>query len=201
MNPSPFDVGPGLPTLKTERLRLRWLTAADVPALLSIFGDPEAMRYWIHPPLTDLAAAEALLARIHHSFHRRTLFQWGLELVEIGQVIGTCTLGNLDAQHRRASLGYALGRSFWGRGYMSEALSVLLRFAFGDLGLHRLFADVDPRNAASLRSVERLGFRREGYFREHYLVNGEVQDAVLLGLLQSEFRHTPLAGVAACSTS
>jgi RimJ/RimL family protein N-acetyltransferase len=63
-----------------------------------------------------------------------------------------------------------------------------LEFAFGRLGLHRVFADTDPRNAPSIRVLERLGFRREGLLREHYLVQDEPQDAVVYGLLRSEWK-------------
>jgi RimJ/RimL family protein N-acetyltransferase len=185
---SDFDVGPELPILPTKRLRLRWLTTGDVAALFAIFGDTEVTRYWSHPALSGLAAAEGLLARIHVCFQERTLFQWGLELSATGMVIGTCTLAELDATHRRAALGYALKRSCWGHGYMAEALPVLLRFAFERLRLRRITADVDPRNGQSIRSLERLGFEREGYLREHYIVNGETQDGVLFGLLRSEAR-------------
>lgn len=71
---------------------------------------------------------------------------------------------------------------------MREALTALLDFAFGALDLHRLEADVDPRNAASVRTLERLGFRREGYLRERWLVGGEIQDALFYGLLRREWR-------------
>jgi RimJ/RimL family protein N-acetyltransferase len=167
------------------------LDTADVPTLFGIFGDAAVTRYWSHPALPDLQAAEALLARIHDGFRQRTLFQWGLELVRTGAVIGTCTLAALDATHRRAELGYALARAFWRQGYMSETLPVVLRFAFEELQLHRLVADVDPRNSASIRLLEQLGFRREGYLREHYHLQGEVQDAAIYGLLRSEFIGRP----------
>jgi RimJ/RimL family protein N-acetyltransferase len=182
---SDFDVGPTLPTLATRRLQLRWLTAEDVPALFAIFGDPAVTRYWSHPALPSATEAEQLLSRIHDCFQRRSLFQWGVELATTG-VIGTCTLANLDGTHRRAELGYALQHSCWGQGYMAEALPVLLRFAFEQLGLRRITADVDPRNHRSIRALERLGFQREGYLRQHYFVNGEIQDGLLFGLLRSE---------------
>jgi RimJ/RimL family protein N-acetyltransferase len=194
MPSSVFDVGRELPTLPAGRSRLRWLTERDVPALFAIFGNPEVTRYWSHPAYTEESEAADLLARIRDCFQRRALFQWGLELAETGAVIGTCTLAELDATHRRAAVGYALGRPFWGRGYMAEALPVLLRFAFDRLRLHRITADVDPRNSPSLRALERLGFRREGYLREHYLVNGETQDGVLFGLLRSEARWMETEG-------
>jgi [ribosomal protein S5]-alanine N-acetyltransferase len=186
MSGEAFDVGLTLPTLSAERVRLRWLTAADISALFTIFGDAEVTRYWGFATLPDLAAAEALLADIHRHFHERTLFQWGVETIGAGEVVGTCTLAGLDAANRRADLGYALGRAFWGRGYMAEILPPLLRFAFADLALHRVTADADPRNERSIRILERLGFQREGYLREQYLVQGEAQDAVVYGLLRSE---------------
>jgi RimJ/RimL family protein N-acetyltransferase len=74
---------------------------------------------------------------------------------------------------------------------MGEALTLLFAFAFGELRLRRLEADVDPRNAASIRSLERLGFRREGYLRERWCVNGEIQDALFYGLLRREWEERP----------
>ena len=183
-----LDGAAHLPTLATERLELRWLTPADVPALFAIFGDPEVCRYWSRPPLADAAAAAALQREIEAHFADRTLFQWGIAERATGDVVGTCTLAALSAAHRRAEVGFALGRRAWGRGYLAEALPALLVFAFGTLGLHRIEADVDPRNARSLRALEREGFRREGYLRERYHLSGEIQDAVLLGLLRHEWR-------------
>lgn len=180
-----FDLGDRLPTLDAGPVRLRGLTAADVPALFAIFGDPEVTRYWGFDALPDLAAAATLLAEIHQEFRDRALFQWGVEAD--GQLVGTCTLARLDPAHRRAELGFALGRASWGRGYMAAALPAVLAFAFGRLGLHRVYADADPRNLRSIRALERLGFVREGVLREHYLVRGEAQDGVVFGLLRSEW--------------
>jgi RimJ/RimL family protein N-acetyltransferase len=180
--------GDRLPTLTTERLVLRHVTAEDVPALYRLFRDPEVMRYWSSPPLKDQRAAAALQVDIEEHFRHRTLFQWGLCRRDTPELVGTCTLVRVAPEHRRAEIGYALGRSYWGCGYMGEAVRALVRFAFGNLGLHRLEADIDPRNIPSLRLVERLGFRREGHLRERYFVGGEIQDAVIYGLLRTEAR-------------
>jgi len=176
-----------LPTIPTERLRLRWLTPGDVPALSAIFGDPEVCRFWSRPALQDLAAAEALHHEIVSCFAARSLFQWGLAERGTDAVVGTCTLAALSSEHRRADVGFALARAAWGRGYIAEALPALLGFAFQTLDLHRLEADVDPRNQRSIRALERVGFEREGCLRERYYVNGEVQDAVLYGLLRHDW--------------
>lgn len=191
MSDAHLDLGDHLPTLQSSRLRLRWLTEDDVPALLAIFGDPQVMRYWSHEPFADLNDARDYLRRIRNCFASRELFQWGVELLSTGEIIGTCTLAELSRSHRRAELGFALARAHWGRGYMIEALPALLRFTFEHMRLHRVSADADPRNAASIRLLQKLGFQREGHLREHYLLNGEKQDAVLFGLLRSEFEPRP----------
>ena len=138
--------------------------------------------------MTDVGAASALLDDIHSCFASGTLYEWGAARREDDRVIGTCTLSSISLPHKRAELGFAVARAHWGRGFASEATEALVRFAFDVLGLHRLEADVDPRNGASIRCLERLGFRREGYARERYHLGGEVQDAVLYGLLRNEVK-------------
>ena len=177
-----------LPTVDADRVRLRWLTEADVPALFDIFSDPEVTRYWSFPALADREAAAALLAEIHDYFRQGTLYQWGVALQDSDLVVGTCTLASIDLQNRRAEIGFALHRGYWKQGLISEALVALLHHAFEDLKLHRIEADVDPRNAASLRLLERFGFEREGYLRERWIVDGEVTDTVFYGLLESDWR-------------
>jgi ribosomal-protein-alanine N-acetyltransferase len=176
-------VAPGLPVLETPRLRLRLPVDADVPALFAIFSDPETMRFWTTPPMGGLSEAEAYLRDIHEHAQARTLFQWGIARREDDLVIGTCTLLRIERQHRRCELGYILRRDHWGRGFAHEALTAVVDHAFGTLGLHRLEADIDPRNTASVRSVERLGFTLEGHLRERYFVGNEIQDSLIYGLL------------------
>lgn len=180
--------GPHLPTLDAPRVRLRWLTAADVGALYDVFSNADVMRYWSRTPFTHVDEARELLEAIEQAFAARSLFQWGIALRADDRIVGTVTLSHVDADNLRAELGYALGRACWGQGLMGEALAALLNFAFGELGLRRLEADVDPRNTASVRTLERLGFQREGYLRERWFVGGEVQDAIFYGLLRREWQ-------------
>jgi [ribosomal protein S5]-alanine N-acetyltransferase len=178
-----------LPTISANRVRLRWLTDEDVGSLFSIFSDPEVMRYWSSLPLADMEGAGKLLVDIREYFRRRKLFQWGIARKTDDRIIGTCTLFHIDKGNRRAELGYALGREHWGRGYMQEALTALLSFCFVELNMHRMEADVDPNNVSSVRTLERLGFQREGYLRERWLVGGGVQDTLFYGLLRREWQE------------
>jgi RimJ/RimL family protein N-acetyltransferase len=174
-------------TLLTARLALRPLQEADAAALFDVFSDPRVMRYWSSPPWTDVARARELIATDREALHGGEYVRLGLQTRETGELVGTCTLFNFNAQCRRAEMGYALRGAWWGRGYMHEALLALLGFGFGELGLHRVEADVDPRNLASVKSLERLGFRKEGHLRERWIVNGEVSDSGLYGLLEHEW--------------
>jgi [ribosomal protein S5]-alanine N-acetyltransferase len=178
-----------LPTLDADRVSLRWISAADTDAFYAIYSNPEVMRYWSTPPLADRQAAVNLINKIHEDWKRRVILKWGIALREDNRLIGSITLFNLDFNHRRAEIGYALGRPYWGQGYMHEALMALLKYAFEELNLHRIEADVDPRNTASIKTVERLGFQREGYLRERWQVNGEIQDAFFYGLLRPEWKN------------
>jgi len=158
-----------------------------VDALYTIFSNAEVMRYWSTPPLTDIDAASKLIDEIREDIERHEILKWGIALRPKGNLIGSVTLFHLDFTHRRAEIGYALGRAYWGNGYMQETLKAVLSFAFKDLNLHRIEADVDPRNHASVRTLERLGFQREGYLRERWQVNGEIQDAFFFGLLRPDW--------------
>ena len=187
-NPAPMD-WTNLPTITTHRLTLRLISNDDVDGIFEIFSNPEVMRYWSTPPLADRAGAVEFINEIHDSFARQIMLKWGMARLTDNVLIGTLTLYNLDFTNRRAELGYALGRGHWGQGYMHEALQALLAYAFETLDLRRLEADVDPRNEASIKSLERLGFQREGFLRERWEVGGEIQDALFYGLLRPEWKR------------
>jgi RimJ/RimL family protein N-acetyltransferase len=180
--------GDRLPVLEAQRIRLRWLEPGDVDALFAIFSDRDVARYWSAPAMTERAEAEALFAEIGACFAKKELFQWGIARRDDDAIIGTCTLAWVSATHRRAELGFALARPHWGAGIMREALVRLIDFSFDELDLHRLEADVDPRNARSMGLLERLGFRREGHLRERWHVGGEICDGIFYGLLAREWR-------------
>jgi ribosomal-protein-alanine N-acetyltransferase len=178
-----------LPQITTSRLALRPVSETDTDALFAIFSNPEVMRYWSTPPLPDRAAATGLFEEIQNGFRQHKALKWGIAQRRDDALIGTATLFNLEFNHRRAEIGYALGRAYWRQGYMNEALKALIVYAFSGLNLHRLEADVDPRNAGSIRTLERLGFQREGFLRERWQVAGEIQDAFFYGLLRPDWER------------
>ncbi|NNE68567.1 MAG: GNAT family N-acetyltransferase [Pyrinomonadaceae bacterium] len=182
-----FEWGEKLPRLESERLLLTQMSEDDSSQVLAIFSDPEVMRYWGMAPLKDADDAIRFIRETNKSFTERELFGWGVRLKETGKLIGTCTLLNFDAQNKRAEIGSAVIRKHWGKGVATEAAATLISFAFDTLKLHRLEADVDPKNTASLRVLEKFGFKKEGLLRERWHQMGEIQDSVFLGLLRREW--------------
>ncbi len=176
-----------LHTIDTARLTLRRITPEDADDFYQIYSNPEVMRYWSTPPLPNRDAALEQIASIQKGFDRRELLKWGIARLTDNRLIGSVTLFHPDFTHHRVELGYALGRDYWRQGYMQETLQAVLDYAFNTLNMHRIEADVDPRNDASVRTLERLGFKREGYLRERWHVGGEIQDAYFYGLLRPDW--------------
>lgn len=173
--------------LRTERLVLRPPRMEDAETLFAIHADPETMRYWATPPWTDPQLAIDRVARDCENIAQGVAMRLHLEPVGGGPILGAVTLFAFVQPSARAETGYILARHAWGRGYAQEAMRALITYAFATLGLRRLEADIDPRNAGSRKLLERLGFTQEGFLRERWRVGEEVCDTALYGLLAREW--------------
>ena len=175
-------------SLRTKRLLLRPLDEADAPQLFLLHSDAQVSRYLSRPPWESIDKAIELIALDKEAHRARKYIRLGIQRTEDALLIGECSLHSLNEASRRAEVGYAMRPLAWGNGYMAEALAQLLQFAFETLQLNRIEADIDPRNQASARNLERFGFKKEGYLRERWIVRGEVSDSALYGLLQADWR-------------
>jgi [ribosomal protein S5]-alanine N-acetyltransferase len=178
--------------LNTPRVQLRVLQDSDAPALFALYTDPVVLRYWSHGPWADEAQALAMMARDRQGMAQGESLRLGLVPTGTSEVVGTVSLFNHMAAHRRAEIGYALRPDHHGRGLMHDALLAVVGWAFSELKVNRLEADIDPRNLASARSLERLGFQREGFLPERWIVGDEVSDTALYGLLLSRWAARPV---------
>ena len=176
---------PAEPTLTGARVQLRPLRASDADDLFAVHSDPRVMRYWSHVPWTDREQAAARIAQLARDRANAEFYTWALTLAD-DRLIGTVSLFAINRTQRRAEVGYALAARAWGHGYASEGLSLAIAHAFGVIGLERLEADIDPRNEASCRLIERVGFQREGLLRQRWRVAEEVTDSAIYGLLRAE---------------
>lgn len=176
-----------LPVLDGTRVRVRGIVTDDFDAFYALHSDPCVMRYWSFPAWTAREQAREYFAAACNGRDAARMLCWGIAERETDRLIGAVTLYDIDRAQGRAAVGYALAPAWWGRGLAREALACVLAHAFDDLALRRVEADIDPRNAASCRLVERLGFMREGLLRERWHVAGELCDTALYGVLAREF--------------
>ncbi|KAF2779862.1 acetyltransferase [Streptomyces sp. OM5714] len=176
------------PELRTDRLRLRPFTDADGDRLFALHGNTRVMRYWDSPPWTERARAERFLANCRTLEDEGTGARTAIDRASDGAFVGWCGLSEWNPVHRSASFGYCLGEAMWGHGYATEAAHALLGWAFDALDLNRVQAEVDTRNPASARVLEKAGFVREGTLREDCVVDGEVSDSWVYGLLRREWQ-------------
>ena len=174
--------------LDAPRLVLRRFTMADADAFAAYRADPLVARYqgWERSSLADAAAFIRRQRRQVPGLPGRWT-QVALALRESDALIGDCGVF-IDADTPQATVGITLARASQGRGYATEALTTIFDHLFLDSGLHRIAAEVDPRNRPSWRLLERLGMRREGHRRQSTWFKGAWADEYLYALLQDEWR-------------
>lgn len=175
------------PSLRTARLRLRAFGEADADELFALHSNARVLRYWDSPPWSERARAERFITACRQMERQGTGARLAVERAVDGAFIGWCTVAEWNPEFRSASLGYCYGEAAWGHGYATEAARALLGWAFDTLDLNRVQAETDTRNVASARVLEKLGFVREGTLREDCVVNGDVSDSWVFGLLRREW--------------
>lgn len=156
--------------LVTPRLKLRRARPDDLADLHAVLSHPAAMRYWSTPPHASLDQTRAWLADMIASDGEDFVVE------RDGRVIGKAGCYALP------SIGYILHPESWGQGLAAEALGAAIAHVFRTRDVDRLVADVDPRNAASLRLLAKLGFRETHRAARTWLVGDEWCDSVYLAL-------------------
>jgi RimJ/RimL family protein N-acetyltransferase len=172
------------PVLETERLVMRDLTADDMPAILSHWEDARFKSLFPPGRITPEHCREIFVPEIERlGKFPRSGHHWGVHLD--GQPIGTMRL-SLE-RSATGSIGYGFGAEHWGKGYATEVVREVSRYAFEECGLHRLQAFVYSPNEASKRVLLKCGFVREGALREKIAWGDGRVDDEIFGLLQREW--------------
>ena len=178
--------------IHTERLTIRLMTPDDVDAVYAYQSREDVCRYLLHGPRTR----EELEVKVPEWGAATRLqkdddyFQLAIDLD--GRVIGHSYFTIVSVENAQAEIGWTLHPDFEGRGFASEASAAVLDLAFGALGLHRVRAELDPRNVASIALYRRLGMREEAYFVQDLWFKGAWGDTGVYGILASEWKARPL---------
>ena len=188
-------VSVSIPNLHTTRLLLRAIADSDRDGLLRLHTNPRVMRYWDSPVWTDSSRAVSFLSATREMSDTGTGVRLAVERLTDSTFLGWCQISRINRSFRSAALGYCFDEAVWGHGYATESVSALVAWALNELDLNRIQAEVDTRNGPSARVLEKVGFVREGTLREDCIVNGEVSDSWVYGLLRREWDASATLGL------
>ena len=178
----------GTQTLITEDLVLRRFELSDAPAMFNNWaGRPDNVTYLIWPAHADLDVTQTILERWVAAYQDGGTFIWAITLKsQPDQVIGDISALDYVPGTNSMTIGYVLGRDYWGKGYMTQALIAVSRFLLQEADLNRLSATHDPANPGSGRVMQKAGFHFEGILRQAGCNNQGIVDSVYYSLLKSD---------------
>ena len=183
----------GTRRIETHRLILRPFAAGDAEDMFSNWAsDPEVTRFLTWPPHPSTDVTRRLLNQWISHYEDGGYFQWAIELRETGAVIGSIAVVKLEEAIGSAEIGYCLGRAFWGRGIMPEALRAVMDYLFGTVGLNRVWAGHDVNNPKSGRVMEKAGMKKEGVLRASGINNQGIRDVAVWAALREDRIPTPV---------
>jgi ribosomal-protein-alanine N-acetyltransferase len=185
--PTISDVFGDLPTIETERLRLRKIRLEDVDDVYEYTRDPEVARHTSWPPHGSREVSAGFVASLVEDYAKGELAPWGVELKAEGKLLGTCGFIAWHARHRKAEIGYAMHRGYWGRGLMTEAVRAVVDFGFERMALHRVEALCDTDNVGSYRVMEKAGMAFEGVLRGYIFSKGAHRDLRIHAVLRPDW--------------
>lgn len=177
INFSPF------PTLLSDRLRLRRITADDVYEVFALRSDPETMKYIPRPLAKTKLDAMDHITMVNKGVADNNSINWAITLKEDNKLIGMICLIRMQPENYRTEIGYILHPAFHGMGIMHEAVGTLINYAFNILGFHSLEAVIDPENKASEQVLLKHNFVKEAHYIENTWYDGKFLDAVVYSLV------------------
>ena len=175
-------------TLQTNRLILRDFVLSDFDAVQEYAADPLVTRFTAFGPNTAEETRDFLARSIAaSSLIPRQNYTFAVIEQDSGRLIGGCGLEQCDGTGQHYVFGYCFNRRWWRRGFGKEAAGSLVQFGFERLHAHRLWAHVFAGNAASVRILEGLAFRREGLALQSLYLRNSWHDILTFAQLRSEW--------------
>jgi ribosomal-protein-alanine N-acetyltransferase len=118
-----------------------------------------------------------------------TRFRLGMVLKETREMIGTLGFHRFNRRDSCVEAGCDLMKSYWGLGFMTEALTSLIKYGFEEMGLNRIEATTNSKNTRSIELIERMGFKKEGVLRRKYFYKNQYHDDIIYSLLREEWKE------------
>jgi ribosomal-protein-alanine N-acetyltransferase len=180
MNDKIFE---SFPVLRTEHLILRRMEEKDIQGIYDFYSDPESLKFVPRNLFTEMDQAIDKLKIFNQIFENKNGIWWAFTHKEEEKLIGFGGFFEIDKEAKKAELGYGFLPGNWGKGFGTEAVKKLTEFGLKELLLHKIYAFVDPKNIASIKLLEKFGYKREGLFKDHDFAQNKYFDTAVYTLI------------------
>ena len=178
----------GTKRIETERLILRPFTAQDGPFMFKNWcSDPDVNRFLTWPVHASVEVSNRLAALWEEKANKPDVYQWAIVYKEIGEPIGSLAVVRCWEETSRCELGYCIGKAWWGKGIMTEAVKAVVSYLIQDVGFNRVGACHDVNNPASGKVMRKSGMTFEGVLRQAGRNNQGLCDEAVYAILAEDF--------------
>lgn len=183
-----------IPEISGKKISLRKLRFSDAKDIYQNLKDKKVVRWTLSIPYPySKDKATSFIRKTHYSLKKKKSYVFGIVLRDENTVIGIIELAKINYKDRNAEIGYWLGKRYWSKGIMTDAVKLILKFGFRKLKLHRINAALFEENIASKRVLEKSGFKLEGRIRETRFRYGKWHNELRYGILYSEYKNKRFA--------
>lgn len=177
----------GTKPIETNRLILRPFVPEDAQAMYKNWAsDPEVTKYLTWPTHDSLEVSQWVVNDWVSHYGEDDYYQWAIVPKDLGQPIGSIAVVSQNDRVRKAEIGYCIGKNWWHRGYMSEALSAVIAFLFDQVDMNRVEARHDPNNPHSGAVMRKCGMTFEGTYRQSDWNNQGICDTSVYAILKED---------------
>ena len=178
----------GTITLETERLKLRRFASEDAPCMFENWAsDHDVTKYLTWPAHSNVEISKEYIRGLIDSYARPDVYDWGIELKEIGQVVGSIGAVRCNTEVGYVHIGYCIGKPWWNKGITSEAFAAIIKFFMDEVQVGRIESRHDPRNPGSGEVMKKCGLKYEGTLRKSDMNNQGICDAAWYALITDDY--------------
>ena len=175
------------PNLESDRLLYRVINENDANEIIALRGNVENMKYIPRPLVTTTEEALAHIKMIQDKIETNEGINWVVTEKGNDKLIALIGHYRIKPEHFRCEIGYMFLPGYHGKGYATEAIKTILKYAFNDMKMHSVEAIIDPKNTGSERVLQKNGFVKEAHLVENEYYNGKFIDSVIYSLLKRNF--------------
>lgn len=176
-----------MPRLESERMSFRAIKRSDLYDIYEYSSNPKTSQYLLWNPHKSISETKEFIEIVLSKYKSGDYNDWAIVYKKTGKMIGTCGFTRIDEENSLVEIGYVLNPDFWGMGLATEAVEIILKFAFDIIKANRVEAKFIFGNNASLAVMKKVGMKLEGYYRDAMFVKGKYRTIGVASILKKEY--------------